>query len=120
MPVDRIENNTNPHEIHNNTLLTNSNNETIMMQPSSIFEAIKNDDFEGLISLYATTVYDSVHSAEFAARICGSYDGVADKDMSSILMPPLQGGRGDSDGSSRDDVEMFLDGEFQLSLLICT
>ena len=115
MPVDRIENNIinhNPHEIHNNTLLTN---ETIMMQPSSIFEAIKNDDFEGLISLYATTVYDSVHSAEFAARICGSYDGVADKDMSSILMPLLQGGRGVSDGSSRDDVEMFLDGEFQLS-----
>lgn len=86
-----------------------------MMQPSSIFEAIKNDDFEGLLSLYATTVYDSVHSAEFAARICGSYDETTDKDMSSILMPTLQGGRKDSERSSRD-VDMFLDGEMFVAI----
>ena len=82
-----------------------------MMQPSSIFEAIKNDDFEGLLSLYATTVYDSVHSAEFAARICGSYDETTDKDMSSILMPK------DSERSSRD-VDMFFDGE--MLVVVCS
>lgn len=46
-----------------------------MMQPSlppspkavaSIYEAIKDDDWEGLLTLYATTAYDAVHSAEFA------------------------------------------------------
>lgn len=79
-----------------------------MMQPSSIYEAIKNDDYEGLISLYAQAVYDAVHSAEFAASVCGDEMG---DDTSSILMPTLQRGRIDSDGSSRD-VAMFLDGEF--------
>lgn len=95
----------------------NNINLTNMMQPSSIFEAIKNDDFEGLLSLYATTVYDSVHSAEFAARICGSYDETTDKDMSSILTPTLQGGRKDSERSSRD-VDMFLDGE--MFVVVCS
>jgi hypothetical protein len=78
-----------------------------MMQPSSIYEAIKNDDYEGLLSLYATTVYDAVHSAEFASNICGSDE--TPRDLSSILMPTLQRGRSESDGSTKD--AMFLDGE---------
>lgn len=45
-----------------------------MMQPSlppspqtaaSIYDAIKDGDWEGLVSLYATTAYDAVHSADF-------------------------------------------------------
>lgn len=78
------------------------------MQPSSIYEAIKNDDYEGLISLYATTVHEAVHSAEFAANVCGGEE--TSRDLPSILMPTLQRGRSDSDGSTRD-VAMFLDGE---------
>ena len=46
-----------------------------MMQPSlppspktasSIYEAIRDCDWEGLLALYATTVYDAVHSEDFA------------------------------------------------------
>ena len=46
-----------------------------MMQPSlppspktasSVYEAIKDSDWEGLIALYATTAYDAVHSEDFA------------------------------------------------------
>ena len=46
-----------------------------MMQPSlppspktasSIYEAIRDCDWEGLLALYATTVYDAVHSKDFA------------------------------------------------------
>lgn len=80
--------------------------------PSSIYEAIKNDDYEGLLSLYATTVYEAVHSAEFAANVCGGEDT---RDVSSILMPTLQRGMSDSDGSRRD-VAMFLDGEFAIEI----
>ena len=48
-----------------------------MMQPSllpstktasSIFDAIKDGDWEGLLALYATTAYDAVRSADFARR----------------------------------------------------
>lgn len=39
--------------------------------PSSIFDAIKDGDYEGLLALYATTAYDAVHSAEFARRGTG-------------------------------------------------
>lgn len=35
---------------------------------SSIFDAIKDDDWEGLLTLYTTTAYDAVHSTEFARR----------------------------------------------------
>ena len=38
---------------------------------SSIFDAIKDGDWEGLLALYATTVYAAVHSAEFARRGSG-------------------------------------------------
>jgi len=41
---------------------------------SSIFDAIKESDWEGLLALYATTAYDAVQAAEFARR--GSSDGV--------------------------------------------
>jgi len=46
-----------------------------MMQPSlppspktasSIYEAIRDCDWEGLLALYATTVYDAVHSEDIA------------------------------------------------------
>ena len=48
-----------------------------MMQPtlppppntaSSIFEAIKDGDWEGMLALYATVAYDAVHSAELARQ----------------------------------------------------
>ena len=48
-----------------------------MMQPTlppspkaaaSIFDAIKDGDWEGLATLYATAAYDAVHAAEFARR----------------------------------------------------
>ena len=48
-----------------------------MMQPSlplspktasSIYEAIKDSDWEGLLALYATTAYDAVHSEDFARQ----------------------------------------------------
>ena len=80
-----------------------------MMQPSSIYEAIKNDDYQGLISLYAMAVYDAVHSADFAASVCG--DEMMRKDATSILMPTLQRDRSDSDESSRD-VAIFFDGGY--------
>jgi hypothetical protein len=35
---------------------------------SSIFDAIKDGDWEGLLALYATTAYDAVRSADFARR----------------------------------------------------
>ena len=47
------------------------------MQPSlppspktapSIYEAIKDSDWEGLLALYATTAYDAVHSEDFARQ----------------------------------------------------
>lgn len=53
-----------------------------MMQPSlppspkaasSVYEAIRDGDWEGLLTLYATSAYDAVHSAEFARR--GAADG---------------------------------------------
>jgi len=37
-------------------------------QPNNIFEAIENDDWEGLLSLYATTVHDAVYSVELARQ----------------------------------------------------
>ena len=33
---------------------------------SSIYEAIRDCDWEGLLALYATTVYDAVHSEDIA------------------------------------------------------
>eukprot|EP00584_Thalassiosira_punctigera_P002300 CAMPEP_0172538174 /NCGR_PEP_ID=MMETSP1067-20121228/9623_1 /TAXON_ID=265564 ORGANISM="Thalassiosira punctigera, Strain Tpunct2005C2" /NCGR_SAMPLE_ID=MMETSP1067 /ASSEMBLY_ACC=CAM_ASM_000444 /LENGTH=1157 /DNA_ID=CAMNT_0013323625 /DNA_START=81 /DNA_END=3554 /DNA_ORIENTATION=- len=39
---------------------------------SSVFDAIKDDDWEGLLTLYATTAYDAVRSAEFSRR--GDFD----------------------------------------------
>jgi len=45
-----------------------------MMQPSpsstttSVFDAIKDGDWEGLLALYATTAFDAVRSADFARR----------------------------------------------------
>jgi hypothetical protein len=47
-----------------------------MMQPSlfpppkttSVFDAIKDGDWEGLLALYATTACDAVRSADFARR----------------------------------------------------
>jgi hypothetical protein len=38
---------------------------------SSIFDTIKDGDWEGLLSLYATTAYDAVRSADFARRGAG-------------------------------------------------
>lgn len=35
---------------------------------TSIFDAIKNSDWEGLLALYATSSYDAVHSANFACQ----------------------------------------------------
>ena len=78
-----------------------------MQPPFSIYDAIKADDYEGLLSLYATAVYDAVHSAEFADKI---YDGdTTDMDLSSILMPTLQ--KDMIDGRPRRDVALFVDGE---------
>jgi hypothetical protein len=79
----------NPHAIINIMTKTNP-------PPSSIYEAIKNDDYEGLLSLYATTVYDAVHSAEFAHSI-----------SSDVMMPNLQRGWSDDRGEG-----FFFDGEF--------
>lgn len=36
--------------------------------PSSVFDAIKDGDWEGLLALYATTASDAIRSAEFASR----------------------------------------------------
>lgn len=37
-------------------------------QPRNIFEAIENNDWEGLLSLYATAVHDAVYSVELARQ----------------------------------------------------
>lgn len=36
--------------------------------PYSVFDAIKDGDWEGLLALYVKTASDAVHSAEFASR----------------------------------------------------
>ena len=41
---------------------------TVPPQPTSIFDAIKDGDWEGLLALYATTAYDAVRSAELFSR----------------------------------------------------
>ena len=81
--------------------------------PSSIYEAIKNDDWEGLLSLYATTVYDAVHAAEFAQIVCGE-EGGKDSAPSSLLLPRLHQGSSDDGSGSRSVLGFFLDGEFDL------
>ena len=35
---------------------------------SSVFDAIKDGDWEGLLALYATSAHDAVRSADFARR----------------------------------------------------
>ncbi|KAL7519474.1 hypothetical protein ACHAWX_004229 [Stephanocyclus meneghinianus] len=76
--------------------------------PSSIYEAIKNDDWEGLLSLYATTVYDAVHAAEFAQTVCGK-EGGKDSAPSSLLLPRLHQGSSDDGSGSRSVLGFFLD-----------
>ncbi|KAL7541737.1 hypothetical protein ACHAXR_011174 [Thalassiosira sp. AJA248-18] len=72
-----------------------------MMQPSlppspntasSIYEAIKYGNWEGLLKLYATTAYDAVRSAEFARRGggVGSFHGQHSSPPS--LMAAMAGG----------------------------
>lgn len=61
--------------------------------PTSIYDAIKCDDWEGLLTLYATTVYDAVHSAEFSQLVNGnSSDGASDGSVgtSAPFMPVLE------------------------------
>ena len=36
--------------------------------PSSVFDAIKDGDWEGLLALYVTTASDAIRSSEFASR----------------------------------------------------
>ena len=36
--------------------------------PYSVFDAIKDGDWDGLLALYVKTASDAVHSAEFASR----------------------------------------------------
>ena len=38
---------------------------------SSVFDAIKDGDWEGLLALYATSAYDAVCSADYARRSVG-------------------------------------------------
>ena len=65
---------------------------------SSIFEAIKNDDWEGLLKLYATTVYDAVHSAHFENDSRRQYDvsfpGTFREGESFSFAPPVVNGHG--------------------------
>lgn len=72
-----------------------------MMQPSlpaapkaisSIYDAIKDGDWEGLLSLYATTTYDAVHSEDFARR--GVSVGVHHQEQP--LLPTLMTGSNDN------------------------
>lgn len=47
----------------------------LAIPPPSIFDAIKDGDWEGLLALYATTAYDAVSSAEFSRRGGGGSSG---------------------------------------------
>ena len=59
---------------------------------SSIYDAIKDGDWEGLLSLYATTTYDAVHSEDFARR--GVSVGVHHQQQP--LLPTLMTGSNDN------------------------
>mmetsp|Transcript_29740 Transcript_29740/g.64054 ORF Transcript_29740/g.64054 Transcript_29740/m.64054 type:complete len:391 (+) Transcript_29740:101-1273(+) len=59
-----------------------NNNDNDKPPCSSIFDAIKEGDWEGLLTLYATTAYDAVHSAEFARQGGSSGSGNTNIDSS--------------------------------------
>lgn len=76
---------------------------------SSIFDAIKEGDWEGLLALYATTAYDAVNSAEFARHGGGGggSGGSLHRQLSSppSLMAAMGGSR---KGVFRDGKEFTL------------
>jgi hypothetical protein len=63
--------------ISSSKFLSSTTQKNIMMQPSqqssatftpSIFEAIKNDDWEGMLATYAVTAYDAIHTPDVSGR----------------------------------------------------
>ncbi|KAL9191101.1 hypothetical protein ACHAXT_000807 [Thalassiosira profunda] len=82
-----------------------------MMQPTlppspkaaaSIFDAIKDGDWEGLATLYATAAYDAVHAAEFARR--GGADFRRQQSSPPSLRAAAAGGPGN--GVFRDEKKL--------------
>lgn len=73
---------------------------------SSIYKAIKDGDWEGLLTLYATTAYDAVHSAEFARQGGVGIGGFLHRQHSSppSLMTAMAGGP--RIGDFRDEKKM--------------
>ena len=94
---------------------------------SSIFDAIKDGDWEGLLALYATTVYAAVHSAEFARRGSGvggsgsSGGGVPRRGglhrSHSLPLTPTTTTTTTMGGSGGPRRGVFIEGEFVLSAL---
>lgn len=56
---------------------------------SSIYEAIRDCDWEGLLALYATTVYDAVHSEDIAHQQINYHNSLHHRHHSS---PPSLAG----------------------------
>jgi hypothetical protein len=79
----------------------------------SIFEAIKNDDWEGLIATYAVSAYDAIHTPDVSVRgrrNSYSLHGGHQQPLPSSLMAALIEAGGPKPGQAfRDGKRNFLD-----------
>ncbi len=80
--------------------------------PPSIFEAIKNDDWEGLIAKYAVTVYDAIHSPDDSGRMRRNTSsrrggGHQPPSPSSLMAAVMDAGRPKQGNSFRDGKSDF-------------
>jgi hypothetical protein len=74
----------------------------------SIFEAIKNDDWEGLIATYAATAYDVVHTPPDLSAGQGRSRHEGHQPLPSSLMAAVMDAGGPKRGNSfRDGKRIF-------------
>jgi hypothetical protein len=72
----------------------------------SIFEAIKNDDWEGLIATYAVSAYDAIHTPDVSGRgrrNAYSIHGGHQQPLPSSLMAALMDAGGPKRGQAFRD-----------------
>ena len=89
--------------------------------PPSIFEAIKNDDWEGLIATYAVTVYDAIHSPDDSGRMRRNTSsrrggGHQPPSPSSLMAAVMEAGRPKQGNSFRDGKSDFSSNSKQIIL----